>query len=93
MSVAPNHHPPAAAVDPAEPGRLRLSGRWTLRFANEIGEALRASPDGIVRVDARAVERIDTLGVLQLLRHADRRKLDFDHFEFRDDQKSLICAR
>ena len=92
MSVAPNHHPPAAAADPAEPGTLRLSGRWTLRFANEIGEALRASPDGIVRVDARAVERIDTLGVLQLLRHADRRKLDFDHFEFRDDQKSLIAA-
>ena len=92
MSVAPNHHPPAAAVDPAEPGTLRLSGRWTLRFANEIGEALRASPDGIVRVDVRAVERIDTLGVLQLLRHADRRKLDFDHFEFRDDQKSLIAA-
>ena len=33
MSVAPNHHPPAAAADPAEPGTLRLSGRWTLRFA------------------------------------------------------------
>ncbi|QIL21497.1 ABC transporter permease [Thermomonas sp. HDW16] len=92
MIVAPNHDPPAAAVDPEDPATLRLSGRWTLRYANEIGDALRASPDGITNVDARGMERIDTLGVLQLLRHADRRQLDFDRFAFRDDQKSLIAA-
>jgi phospholipid/cholesterol/gamma-HCH transport system permease protein len=92
MIVAPNHAPPAAAVDPQDPATLRLSGRWTLRYANEIGDALRATPDGITCVDARGVDRIDTLGVLQLLRHADRRKLDFDRFSFRDDQKPLIAA-
>lgn len=92
MIVAPNHAPPAAAVDPADPATLRLSGRWTLRYANEIGDALRATPEGIGCVDARGVERIDTLGVLQLLRHADRRNLAFDSFSFRDDQKSLIAA-
>jgi phospholipid/cholesterol/gamma-HCH transport system permease protein len=92
MSVAPNHHPPAADVDPGDPSTLRLSGRWTLRYANEIGDALRGAPDGVTCVDARGVERIDTLGVLQLLRHADRRQLDFDRFAFRDDQKSLIAA-
>jgi len=92
MSVAPNHHPPSADVDPADPGMLRLSGRWTLRYATEIGDALRGAPDGITGVDARGVERIDTLGVLQLLRHADRRSLDFTRFAFRDDQKSLIAA-
>ncbi|HWS78527.1 MAG TPA: ABC transporter permease [Thermomonas sp.] len=92
MIAAPNHHPPAAAVDPEDPATLRLSGRWTLRYANEIGDALRATPDGITCVDARGVERIDTLGVLQLLRHADRRQLEFDRFAFRDDQKALIAA-
>ncbi len=92
MSVAPNHSPPAVTIDPDDPARLRLSWRWTLRYANEIGEALRAAPTGYACVDARAVERIDTLGVLQLLRHADRNKLDFDRFEFRDDQKPLIAA-
>ncbi len=92
MSVAPNHAPPAVAVDPQDPAALRLSGRWTLRYAGEIGEALRTAPDGIARVDASGVERIDTLGVLQLLRYADRNKLDFDRFAFRDDQRSLIAA-
>ncbi len=92
MIVAPNHAPPAATVDPKDPATLRLSGRWTLRYANEIGDALRAAPEGITCVDARGVERIDTLGVLQLLRHADRRKMEFDRFAFREDQKSLIAA-
>ena len=92
MIVAPNHDPPVAAVDPRDPTTLRLSGRWTLRYANEIAEALRTAPGSIANVDARQVERIDTLGVLQLLRHADRKQLDFGQFAFRDDQKSLIAA-
>ena len=85
MIVAPNPDPPVAAVDPRDPTTLRLSGRWTLRYAGEIGEALRTAPDGIARVDASGVERIDTLGVLQLLRYADRNKLDFDRFALQID--------
>ena len=92
MSTAPNHAPPAAAIDPNDPATLRLSGRWTMRYADEIGVALRAAPRSISRIDARQAERLDTLGVLQLLRYADRYKLDFDHFEFRDDQKALVAA-
>jgi len=92
VSVAPNHAPPVVAIDPEDPARLRLSGRWTLRYANEIGEVLRNAPTDIACLDARAVDRIDTLGVLQLLRHADRNKLDFDRFVFRDDQQPLIAA-
>ena len=42
MSNAPNHHPPAASVDPGDATRLRLSGRWTLRYANEIGDVTRS---------------------------------------------------
>ncbi|MEO5963182.1 MAG: ABC transporter permease, partial [Thermomonas sp.] len=92
MSKALNHHPPSVTVDPGEATRLRLSGRWTLRYANEIGDVLRGVPAGITDVDARAVERLDTLGVLQLLRYADRHELEFDHFSFRDDHHALIAA-
>ncbi len=92
MSAAPNHHPPGASVDPAEPGVLRLSGRWTLRYANEIGEVLRAAPDGIAALDVRQAERLDTLGVLQLLRFADRRSLEFAGFRFGEHQQSLVAA-
>ncbi len=92
MSLAPNHHPPALAADPADTGVLRLSGRWTLRYANEIGEVLRAAPEGVTCVDARGVERLDTLGVLQLLRYADRNTLDFNRFRFHDAHKTLIAA-
>ena len=73
MSKGPNHHPPTATVDPGSPGILRLRGRWTLRFASELGDALRATPEGVTQVDAGGCERLDTLGVLQLLRFAERK--------------------
>ena len=69
-----------------------MSGRWTLRHADQIGEALRAAPNDIASVDAGGVERLDTLGVLQLLRYADRRDLDFAGFQFHEDHKTLIAA-
>lgn len=92
MSNTLNHQPPTASVDPGDTACLRLSGRWTLRFANEIGEALRAAPKGIATVDASNVERLDTLGVLQLLRYADRCDMDFHGFSFREDHHTLIEA-
>lgn len=71
---------------------LRLRGRWTLRYASEIGDVLRAVPAGITRIDARAVERLDTLGALQLLRYAERHGLDFTQFCFRDEHQPLVNA-
>ena len=92
MSKAPNHHPPAATVATDDAGTLRLHGRWTLRFSDEVAQALHAAPDGLQRIDATGCDRLDTLGVLQLLRFAERRGLDFAAFHFRDDQKSLVEA-
>jgi phospholipid/cholesterol/gamma-HCH transport system permease protein len=92
MSNGPNHHPPTASIDPDDGTRLRLAGRWTLRYVAEIGDALRDLPDSIAAVDACGVERLDTLGVLQLLRFADRHDLDFHGFTFRNDQHALIAA-
>jgi phospholipid/cholesterol/gamma-HCH transport system permease protein len=84
--------PPKADLDPKDASRLRLSGRWTLRHANEVGDVLRAAPDGVATVDATGVERLDTLGVLQLLRFARRKDLAFEAFAFDEQHRTLVDA-
>ena len=84
------HAPPEWTVDEADPTRLRLAGRWTLRYAHEIGERLRQAPADARVFDARGVERLDSTGVLQLIRHARRQDLDFDAFEFDDAHLALV---
>lgn len=92
MSVASRQSPPSAAADPQDAATLRLSGRWTLRYANEVGDALRDAPAGIATVDASGVERMDTLGVLQLLRYARRRDIAFEQFTFDASHQQLVAA-
>ncbi|MEO6264186.1 MAG: MlaE family lipid ABC transporter permease subunit [Luteimonas sp.] len=83
---------PSIAVDERDGVRLQLRGRWTLEHATAIGEALREAPTQVRQVDASAVERLDTIGVLQLLRFARRHDLDFDAFDFRTDHHALVAA-
>lgn len=85
-------HAPRADVDPRDAARLRLSGDWTLEHADAIAAALRESDDGVRRVDARDVRRLDSLGVLQLLRYATRRGLADDALEFHGDHAALVQA-
>lgn len=84
--------PPKADLDPGDASRLRLSGRWTLRHATDIGEVLRAAPEGVTHVDASGVDQLDTLGVLQLLRYARRQKLAFEEFAFGEQHRQLVAA-
>ena len=72
--------------------RLRLRGRWTLRHASGVSAALAAAPAAAAIVDATGVERLDSAGVLQLLRFAHRHDLDFNTFEFRADHHALVAA-
>ena len=83
---------PEWTVDEADPSRLRLSGRWTLRYALEIGQRLRSVPAGVRVFDASGVDRLDSAGVLQLLRHAHRNDLDFGGFVFRQDHGPLVAT-
>lgn len=83
---------PSIAVDDQDGGRLRLRGAWTLKHATAIAELLRGAPKRVTAVDATAVERLDSVGVLQLLRYARRNDLDFGAFAFRDDHHTLIAA-
>ena len=61
-------HPPQIDADGPSPSRLRLSGSWTLDYAGQIGTALGGAPGGVEAIDASGVERLDSVGVLQLLR-------------------------
>jgi phospholipid/cholesterol/gamma-HCH transport system permease protein len=90
--TAPAAAPPSLDADPQHGGCLRLRGRWTLRYATAIGEALREAPDDIGEVDVTGVDRLDSLGVLQLLRFADRRDIAFDRFRFSDAHLALVSA-
>jgi len=74
------------------PPRLRLTGEWTLAYAEQISNALAAAPEDATAVDATAVDRLDSLGVLQLLRFARRRDLDFEQINFSEDHRALVCA-
>ena len=76
----------------ADGDRLRLRGCWTLDQAAEIAAALRKAPDGARSADATGVARLDSLGVLQLLRHARRNGMDFDAFSFRPEHHALVAA-
>jgi phospholipid/cholesterol/gamma-HCH transport system permease protein len=82
--------PPSLEIDPE--ARLHLAGSWTLAYAAEMGERLREAAESVQGVDVRDVDRLDSAGVLQLLRFARRRGIDFDAFRFRDDHAALAAA-
>ena len=87
---------PADATSPPrlvlDDGALRLSGSWTLDHAGTISDALGDAPADATRVDARGIDRLDTMGVLQLLRFAHRRELGQDALAFREDHLALVSA-
>jgi phospholipid/cholesterol/gamma-HCH transport system permease protein len=91
-AAAPRTGAPRAEYDPVDRKRLRLLGDWTLEHAEAIGALLRESADDVERIDARGLERLDSLGVLQLLRYANRRALGDDALEFRADHLALVQA-
>jgi len=90
--TAPAAHPPEFEIDASDASRLRLSGRWTLNYAAAISACLTRAPRTATRIDATGVERLDSLGVLQLMRFADRRDLDFGDFSFDEKHRALVSA-
>lgn len=90
--TAPVAQPPQTHADPHDPARLRLSGQWTLEHALQVGERLGEMPERIRSIDARGVSRMDSVGVLQLMRFAHRRGLDFETFQFHEQHRALVSA-
>ncbi|MFC3714832.1 ABC transporter permease [Luteimonas soli] len=83
---------PSIDTDPANSGRLRLRGQWTLDHALAVGKMLRGDHGRVRSVDVTGVERLDSAGVLQLLRFARRQGIDYDVFSFREDHLALVAA-
>jgi len=93
MAMSPSHPtPPTAGAVPGDDAQLRLAGAWTLDYAAGVGEALQAAPDSVRTIDATGVDRLDSLGVLQLLRYAAQRGMDYQTFRFREDHRALVAA-
>ncbi len=90
--TAPAFRPPQIDAPGPDPSRLRLQGHWTLEHAVEIGAQLDATPPSTQVLDASAVERLDSVGVLQLMRFATRRGLAFDEFVFDERHRTLVSA-
>ena len=90
--TAPPAPSPRIHTDDRESGRLRLSGQWTLEHARRIGKQLESAPGGATAIDASGVDRLDSLGVLQLLRFAQRHGIAFEDVTFRDDHRALVAA-
>lgn len=88
---APRGNAPAIDTDP-DSGRLRLRGQWTLEHAVAVGRMLRDDLGKVESVDATGVDRLDSAGVLQLLRFARRQGIDYDAFAFREDHHALVEA-
>ena len=91
----PNASPPAppeAHVDDGDGARLRLTGEWTIEQAGPLAAALASAPCTLEGIDATAVTRLDSLGVLQLLRFSRRCGVAFEAFEFREDHRALVNA-
>ncbi|MFX6759699.1 hypothetical protein ABTH30_22650, partial [Acinetobacter baumannii] len=74
------------------PGLIRLSGTWTLKTALAAAEVLRGVPDTLTGIDATGIEKMESAGVLQVLRVAHRADLGEDALQFRPDHQALVCT-
>src|SRR3546814_3185389 len=83
---------PSIDTKPANSGRLHLRGQWTLDHALVVGRMLRGDFGRVQSVDVTVVERLDSAGVLQLLRFARRQGIDYGVFAFRADHLALVAA-
>ena len=92
MNTTHPHAPPAAHVDDAATARLRLAGDWTIEHATTLSEALSQAPCALQAVDATGIGRLDSLGVLQLLRFSRRCGVAFETVAFRDEHRALVSA-
>ena len=81
--------PPGWNPAPGDPSRIVLSGAWTLEHAKAVADNLRTLPTAITTLDASRIERVDSAGVAQLIRHAHRQGLDDEHLLFRDEHQPL----
>lgn len=83
---------PAHRIDPQQPDRIVLAGDWVLGQALELAAVLRELPTDSTVIDARGIGRLDSLGVLQLLRYCKRCGLHETALDVREEHRALVQA-
>src|SRR3546814_16962038 len=83
---------PSLDTKPANSGRLHLRGQWTLDHALAVGRMLRGDFGRVQSVAVTGVERLDSAGVLQLLRSSRHPGIAYGVFSFRHEHLSLVPA-
>ena len=83
---------PSFNTDATDSSRIRLAGQWTLATALQVAERLREVPAGTKAIDATHISRIDSAGVLQLLRHASRNGIAAEDLHFRIEHQALVST-
>ncbi len=91
-NMTPTDARPRFETDDADPSKVRLAGQWTLATALQVAERLREMPAAARRIDATGISRIDSAGVLQLLRHAARHDIPAEDLQFRDEHQALVST-
>ncbi len=81
---------PQFRADPTQPLQVQLLGDWCLQHAMDIPARLRELPAGTQRIDARGIGRVDSAGVMQLLRHARRNGIALQALQFRAEHQALV---
>ena len=89
--IASSDSPPSIE-EPSDSQCLTLQGAWILEHANAIYDLLVKSSDDTTCIDATQVQKMDSTGVLMLLRFAAKRGIDFNAFKFREDHHALVGA-
>ena len=84
--------PPICTRAPGAEGQLRLSGSWTLATALPAADALKADPAPFTGIDARGIDKLDSAGVLLLLRFAHKAGLADEALLFREEHQALVCT-
>ena len=91
-AMTPTEALPRFEADATDSSRIRLAGQWTLATALQVAERLGEIPENATEVDATGITRIDSAGVLQLLRFAKRRGKGMEVMHFRDEHKALVST-
>lgn len=79
----------AAHFDQPAPDTLRLRDEWTLPAAAALERELARDFPGVRRVDVGAIARLDSAGVVVILRLLDRLGLDPEALDWRDEHRAL----
>ncbi len=84
--------PPRFERDAGDPGRIVLSGQWTLATALAAAAVLRGAPRTLTAIDATGISALDSAGVLQLLRLADQHGVPGPALRFRPEHQALAST-